>query len=417
MSNERNAGRKPILSKDMIVLIEKRYLSGESLSAIAEEYGVSRQALYKRLRQNENASVKIDYVIDGQRIAEIDADFNKRNIRVINYAQELSKLPFGFRENPNWRDFCEFAEREYLKQLGVTEPGTFLIMEGRKTFRLDDIDGISIEGVDSVNLPVFEFQKKDILTSRTDTDGFQIKALSSDRKFFIKSQAMFSGIPMRDWAVEVIASDIAKQLGIPCVEQFHCRCAFGKKAYDGVYSNNFELDGYRFISFDSLIEDIGLSTKDSTFVKLSAIDKLKWCAKQLSEVGDIDYNRTLKYMLDLAVLDCLVGNVDRHTRNFGLFYHTLQDKFYVPLVFDNGMGLFENDYYRDEYKTFEEAMHNVYVSPYGEDPFELLQMLDKEFCLKKIYKGVERIEYLDILYTKYAREYERRMQELWQKFD
>ncbi len=417
MTNERNAGRKPILSEKTIALIEKRYLSGESLSAIAEEYGVSRQALYKRLRQNKQTLVKIDYVIDGQQIAEIDADFNKQNIRVINYALELSKLPFGFQSNPTWDDFREFAEREYLKQLGVTEPGTFLITDGKKTFRLDEIDGLELEGADVEKLPVFEFQKKDIINVRTDTDGFQIKALSSDRRYFIKSQAMFSNIPMRDWAVEVIASDIARQLGIPCVGQTHCKCVFGTKTYDGVRSNNFELDGYKFISFESLIEDIGLSTKESAFVKLNAIEKLKWCAKQLSKIGDIDYNQTLKYMLDLAVLDCFVGNVDRHTRNFGLFYHTLQDKFYVPLVFDNGMGLFENDYYRDEYKTFEEAMHNVYVSPYGEDPFELLQMLDEEFHLKSEYKGVEQIEYLDILSTEYAKEYERRMQELWQKFD
>jgi hypothetical protein len=62
-------------------------------------------------------------------------------------------------------------------------------------------------------------------------------------------------------------------------------------------------------------------------------------------------------------------------------------------------------------------MHNVYVSPYGEDPFELLQMLDEEFHLKKVYKGVEQIAYLDILPTEYAKEYERRMQELWRKFD
>ena len=34
MANDRNAGRKPILSNDTILNIEKRYLAGESLSAI-----------------------------------------------------------------------------------------------------------------------------------------------------------------------------------------------------------------------------------------------------------------------------------------------------------------------------------------------------------------------------------------------
>ena len=119
MANDRNAGRKPILPEDTILDIEKRYLAGESLAVIADEYGVSRQALYKRLRQKRNKSVRIDYVIDGQQVAEIDADLNKRDIRVLNYTLELSKRPFGFRGDPSWDDFKEFVEREYIKQLGV----------------------------------------------------------------------------------------------------------------------------------------------------------------------------------------------------------------------------------------------------------------------------------------------------------
>ena len=59
----------------------------------------------------------------------------------------------------------------------------------------------------------------------------------------------------------------------------------------------------------------------------------------------------------------------------------------------------------------------MYVSPYGEDPFEFLQMLNEEYKLKEIYKGVEQIKYLDILNTPFAKEYERRMSELWQKLD
>ena len=81
------------------------------------------------------------------------------------------------------------------------------------------------------------------------------------------------------------------------------------------------------------------------------------------------------------------------------------------------MGLFEHDYYRDQYESFEEAMRNVYVSPYGEDPFELLEMLDKAFGLKTKYSGIERPYYGEELTTPFALEYEKRMCELWQKFD
>ena len=120
-------------------------------------------------------------------------------------------------------------------------------------------------------------------------------------------------------------------------------------------------------------------------------------------------------MLDLAVLDCLIGNVDRHTRNFGLFYNVNTCRFEIPPVFDNGMGLFEHDYYRDMYADFEEAMRTVYVSPYGEDPFELLEILNREYGLKSVYPGIVEPEYEDILHTPLALEYMERMRAAWQK--
>ena len=80
------------------------------------------------------------------------------------------------------------------------------------------------------------------------------------------------------------------------------------------------------------------------------------------------------------------------------------------------MGLFEHDYYRDEYKSFDEAMNNVYVAPYGEDPFDFLQELNKQFHLKEVY-ATREITYPNILNTPFALEYERRMQLLWLKFD
>ena len=47
--------------------------------------------------------------------------------------------------------------------------------------------------------------------------------------------------------------------------------------------------------------------------------------------------------------------------NRPLFHNINNRRFAIPLLFDSGMGLFENDPYRDEYGTFEEAMHNVYI--------------------------------------------------------
>ena len=414
MSNERNAGRKPKITEEQLSEIKERYDKGESLSKLAVEYGISRQALHKRLQAKEVHPVKINWIEDGELITTMEADFKKRSVAIINYAVEISKLPFGFNNNPTWQQFVRALEEKYLKDKGVDSPGTYLLTDGEKSFSLDEISGLSVK--DNSKIPTFEFQKKDIILSRTDTDGFQMKALSNDRKFFIKSQAVISGTSMQDWAVEIIASDIANQLGIPCVQQNHCKFAFNNRVWDGVYSTNFEMDGYTFLSFESLIGTKQLSTKDDAFIQLSSIEKLTWCASQISSICDIDYKNAEKYMLDLAVIDCLVGNVDRHTRNYGVFYNSNKSEYSIPLVFDNGMGLFEHDYYRDNYKTYDEAMNNVYVSPYGEDPFDFLQELNKNYHLKLIY-GVKDIRYLDILKTPFAKEYERRMQELWQKLD
>ncbi|MCR5726679.1 MAG: hypothetical protein K6G24_04350 [Lachnospiraceae bacterium] len=53
-------------------------------------------------------------------------------------------------------------------------------------------------------------------------------------------------------------------------------------------------------------------------------------------------------------------------------------------------------------------MNNVYVAPYGEDPFEFLEILNRHFHLKDIY-SLREISYPDILHTPFALEYERRM--------
>ena len=415
MSNERNAGRKPKITDEQLNKIISRHESGESLSALADEFGISRQALHKRIKESQEKPVTINWVVDDRLVSTITVDVRRQALTLANYAVQLSKLPFGFNTNPTWQEFVRLLEEKYLISVGVDEPGVFLFTDGEKYFNPSQISELQIES--DYSIPEFAFTKKDILLTRTDTDGFQMKALTSNHRYFVKSQAIMAGTQMQDWAVEIIASEIANQLGIPCVVQKHCIFAYGGRKFDAVFSANFELDGYTFLSFESMLEERHLSTKEDFFFKMNAIEKLKWCATKLSEIGNLSYQATERYMLNLAVLDCLVGNVDRHTRNFGLFYNSSTGKYEIPLIFDNGMGLFEHDYYRDNYRNYEEAMNNVYVSPYGEDPFELLLMLNKEFHIKEVYPGVKDIRYLDILNTPFALEYERRMRSLWQKLD
>lgn len=421
MPNTRNAGRKPKITNAELKTITERISRGESVSSLASEYGVSRQALYKRLKENNTChETCIDYYIEDELCTSIYIDTKRSALRLINYTDALSKRAFGYNDSPNINDLKVFLEGQYLISRGIDTPGCYLMTD--RDNRMDIIqelvnsktdNGIRIREGDSI--PTFEFTKDEIILRRTDTDGYQLKAITSDRRHFVKSQAIMGDVYLRDWAVEIIASDICRQLSIPCVIQRHCRFAYAGRSFDGVYSENFELDGYSFTSFESLLNRNNKSTNEEHFIRLGAIDKLKWCASELSTIGALTYESTLKYMIDLAVLDCIVGNTDRHTRNFGLFYNNTTSKYEIPLIFDSGMGLFENDHYRDRYESFDAAMNNVYVSPYGEDPFDMIQLLDDEFDLRKMYPGIENIHYPDILTTPYALEYERRIRNIWQR--
>ena len=420
MANDRNAGRKPILTEKIVADIRERISAGESVSALAAEYGVSRQALYKRLKADSlTKEIRIDYLVDGELCSSIYVDSPRQNVRVVNYVSALSRRAFGYDEHPGMGSLNEFLKDRYLKSRGMTGLSDMLLLDEKKAAStVNDLickGGLGEERIvvsEGTYIPRFEFSASDRVISRTDTDGYQMKAITCDRRFFVKSQALFAGLAMRDWAVEVISSDICRQLAIPCVVQRPCRFVYEGLVYDGVYSDNFELDGYTFISFDRLLERSGRSSRDDEFISLKAIDKMKWCASALSDIGGLPYEATLKYMLDLAVIDCLVGNVDRHTRNFGLFYNAGSGRFEIPLVFDNGMGLFEHDNYRDKYESFEAAMNNVYVAPYGEDPFEMMNLLFDEFDLTDIYPGLREVTYPDALTTPFALEYERRMIDL-----
>ncbi len=426
MKNERGAGRKSKISEKQFEEILTRISCGEAVSKLAVEYGVSRKALYKRVRErNTEQTISLDYVVDDICVTHIEADMKAEVVRILNYVTKLSLLPFGFNEKPSWDDFCHLLETEYFRSRGLdSESGDkqFLIQDSpTKEFSTRDILGqkktsLKLQGKeDSLDFPVFQFTKKELLYARTDTDGFQMKALSRDRRYFVKSQAMISGVYMDDWAVEIIASDICEHLGIPHVKQKRCQFAYAGKLFNAVYSKNFELDGYCFISFERLLERMGSSSKEEEFIKFDAIQKLKWCAQKLSDAGNIPYDETQRYMLNLALVDCLVGNVDRHTKNFGLFYNTLEGKYEIPLLFDNGMGLFEHDGYKDTYENFDAAMMTVYVSPYGEDPFDMIQMLEKEFHLLEIYPSLKTLKIQSEWMTPFAKEYIERMLSIWQK--
>lgn len=255
----------------------------------------------------------------------------------------------------------------------------------------------------------FIFEKSDMLMCRTGSDGFQPKFITKDRQYFVKCQATIDGLLMNDWLVEVIATHFCKQLSIPCIIQKPCTIFVCGREYKGVYSDNFELKSWGYKSFETLLNENKLSTNEDYFIRLSTIDKIEWCVEHIHWITEsISKSRARLYLLDLAVLDCLVGNSDRHTRNFGIMTNQATGKVKVADIFDSGMGLFENTSYRDTYDKWTDGLRELYVAPYGEDPFEMIDLLQKEYNIKNLY-DFDKLSIPDELPNKLAEGYLKEM--------
>ena len=92
MANDRNAGRKPKIDNDELNNIRKRIENGEKVADLSKEYGVSRQALYKRLRESDAPTeAKIDYYVGNDLCSTIYVNTRNQEIRLVNYALALRR--------------------------------------------------------------------------------------------------------------------------------------------------------------------------------------------------------------------------------------------------------------------------------------------------------------------------------------
>ena len=148
--NERGAGRKPALSKDDVILIQKRHEAGETVTALAKEYGISRQVLSGYLNQNTEKEkekyntikswerlnksfqgIKLaDYTMRMEFMCEEDCcsvilvNTKDKKIAVENQTDCLLHRAFGIKAKPTWEDFEKFLESrcfpETMQQLTQT---------------------------------------------------------------------------------------------------------------------------------------------------------------------------------------------------------------------------------------------------------------------------------------------------------
>ena len=162
--NARGAGRKRALSAEMINIIKQRYDAGETVTALAAEYGVTRQTLSTYLHPKEptidrvcrtyrawvrlNAlmrqddlwdyTLRIDYMNPDELCTVILVDFLNQKILIKNETDELLFRAFGVKERPDWEDFEYFLEDRCVPRT------RFGMKEILKDYGLDFYDPLAI---------------------------------------------------------------------------------------------------------------------------------------------------------------------------------------------------------------------------------------------------------------------------------
>lgn len=151
-ANERGAGRKPKLTEEEIGEIRVRRENGETITHLAKEYGISRQALSGYLNKKEDSveaiyrtyrqwmklnqrfrsvdvmdyTMRIDYMCQEECCTVILVNFKERKIVIENETDDLIHRAFGIKVKPTWEDFEEFLESRCFPR---TRDGLRLILE------------------------------------------------------------------------------------------------------------------------------------------------------------------------------------------------------------------------------------------------------------------------------------------------
>lgn len=162
--NVRGAGRRRALPAEVISVIKKRYDNGEKITALAAEYGVSRQTISSYLHPKEpqmdqicrtyrawvslndmlgeenlwDYTLRIDYMNHDECCTVILADFLHEKILIQNETDELLFRAFGVKEKPTWEDFEYFLEDRCVPRT------RFGMKEILKDYGLDSYDPLAI---------------------------------------------------------------------------------------------------------------------------------------------------------------------------------------------------------------------------------------------------------------------------------
>ncbi|MBP9997393.1 MAG: helix-turn-helix domain-containing protein [Lachnospiraceae bacterium] len=160
-----SVGRKPIISDDEIRNILSRNEKGENISALAAEYGVSRQALYKRMNNMKNVTVSTKESCHND--DRNDAVQEKYPCEGTSNGVKIAKgcsYPLGASVVDNGKvNYCVVIEQPDEPRLVITNPQK----RTKKTINLSeyrvcgDVYAVTISGIDFENTEYFYINGKE----------------------------------------------------------------------------------------------------------------------------------------------------------------------------------------------------------------------------------------------------------------
>lgn len=179
--NERGAGRKQALTEAEIAQIRARRDAGETLTTLAQEYGVSRQTLSGYLNrkdgemericrtyrkwaelnhrfrgvETQDYMMRMDFMCNEECCTQILVDFRRERIEIVNTTDDIIHRAFGIKAKPTWEDFMEFLEsrcfprtrdqlRVVLKDLELDFYDPLAIVEKTKGRMAEDFQWLQI---------------------------------------------------------------------------------------------------------------------------------------------------------------------------------------------------------------------------------------------------------------------------------
>ncbi len=162
-ANERGAGRKKALKREIIEELRTRYRNGESMQKLAGEAGISRQTLSSYFHDNypmdgiyrtysawvklnyefrrndiSECSLRIEYLNKDKCCSVILVDFQNERIQVINHTDNPILRAFGIKVKPTWGDFNDFLEERCIPK------NRFMIRQVLKDFGIEQYDALRI---------------------------------------------------------------------------------------------------------------------------------------------------------------------------------------------------------------------------------------------------------------------------------